>query len=119
MLGIGVTLLSRDFKEFGKKGFTGYCLIVSSMCLGVLGVCRAVMYYGDYNDFSEKLSSTINDERICRLKDKIRKIEQKLGQEITEVEREQLNRVNDYFHLKEVEMFSFKTNQMQVKHVRV
>ena|GEM_PF-5464046 len=109
----GVKFLCSQKAPSGKD----FILLMSIYILTMGGGIGLKEYSDRRQALQEKVTFKITDERICRLQDKIRQIENKLRGHLEENEQGQLHRAKDYFRLKEVEMLSSKTNQIQI-HMR-
>lgn len=82
---------------------------VITFVFGIVGPSRSK------TEMKAKLDSDIIGERICRIQNKIRKIDTALQGNLLEVDRDQILKVKDYFNLKLSEMMAEKTNVINVR----
>jgi hypothetical protein len=100
-----------------SSNFRDDLLFPSLLISGFLSSWVAMGTWNAINESWKQLSVTIHHERICRLQDKMRKIDQGLVNKPSDIDIEQAHRVRDYFNIKLTELINNKTIQIRVTYV--
>ena len=97
---------SRNWHFFVSLGFG---------VLTVVGMTRYVINGLVENSLSNRLISEILSSEICRLDDKVNRIEKALLQNPPENENDQLTKAKTFFNLKKMEMIASKTKTIDIQ----